>query len=95
MVQSLRLLASNAGRAGSIPGWGTKIPHAKEQLSPRATTREPTHSNKKSLCAASREALSCSDTQHNKKKGNLVLLHLQTDFSKVNVLFKNVCYVIN
>ena len=25
---------SNAGDAGSIPGQGTKIPHAKEQLSP-------------------------------------------------------------
>ena len=46
---------SNAGdtgsNQGSIPGWGTKIPHAKEQLSPRATTRGPTHSNKKSQCA--------------------------------------------
>ena len=31
---------SNAGDAGSIPGWGTKIPHAVEQLSPRAPTRE-------------------------------------------------------
>ena len=26
-VQCLRLHASNAGDAGSIPGWGTKIPH--------------------------------------------------------------------
>ena len=31
---------SNAGDAGSIPGWGTKIPHAMGQLSPRTTTRE-------------------------------------------------------
>ena len=31
---------SNAGDAGSIPGWGTKIPHAVGQLSPRATTTE-------------------------------------------------------
>ena len=28
VVQWLRLYASNAGGAGSIPGWGTKIPHA-------------------------------------------------------------------
>ena len=28
MVQWLRLGASTAGGAGSIPGWGTKIPHA-------------------------------------------------------------------
>ena len=30
----------NAGDTGSIPGWGTKIPRALEQLSPCATTRE-------------------------------------------------------
>ena len=28
MVQGLRLCASNAGSVGSIPDWGTKIPHA-------------------------------------------------------------------
>ena len=28
VVQRLRLHASNAGGVGSIPGWGTKIPHA-------------------------------------------------------------------
>ena len=31
----------NAGDAGSIPGQGTKIPHAVEQLSLHATTTEP------------------------------------------------------
>ena len=30
----------NAGDVGSIPGWGTKMPHAAEKLSLRATTRE-------------------------------------------------------
>ena len=30
----------NAGDAGSIPGRGTRIPHATGQLSPRATTTE-------------------------------------------------------
>ena len=29
-------LPSNAGDEGSIPGWGTKIPHASGQLSPCA-----------------------------------------------------------
>ena len=29
----------NAGDAGSIPGQGTKIPYAAEQLSPQAATR--------------------------------------------------------
>ena len=28
----------NAGDSGSIPGWGTKILHAVEQLSPSTTT---------------------------------------------------------
>ena len=31
---------SNAGDTGSIPGWGTKIPHAMGQLSPHAATTE-------------------------------------------------------
>ena len=31
---------SNAGDAGSIPGKGTKIPHAAGQISPRTTTTE-------------------------------------------------------
>ena len=32
----------NAEDSGSIPGWGTKFPRATEQLSPCATTGEPT-----------------------------------------------------
>ena len=36
---------SSAGDAGSIPGQGTKIPHAAGQLSLRATTTEPEHYN--------------------------------------------------
>ena len=30
----------NARDTGSIPGWGTKISHATEQLSPHCATRE-------------------------------------------------------
>ena len=41
MVKSL---LSSAGNAGSIPGQGTKIPHAAGQLSLYATTTEPTYS---------------------------------------------------
>ena len=37
MVESLH---SNAGDVGSIPGWGTKIPHAAGQLSLHTTTGE-------------------------------------------------------
>ena len=33
----------NAGDLGSIPGWGTRIPHAEEHLSLRAATAEPAH----------------------------------------------------
>ena len=36
---------SSAGDAGSIPGRGTKIPHATGQLSPCATTTELVHLN--------------------------------------------------
>ena len=43
-------LPSNAGDAGSIPGQGTKSPHAVQQLSPCATTTEPVH-NQRSLHA--------------------------------------------
>ena len=39
---------SNAGDVGSIPGWGTKLPPAAGQLSPRATTKE-------ALCATATE----------------------------------------
>ena len=39
-------LPGNAGDVGSIPGQGTKIPHAKEQLSPRAPTTESVHRTK-------------------------------------------------
>ena len=41
-------LPSNAGDAGSIPGQGTHIPCAMEQLSPCASTTEPMHPNKRS-----------------------------------------------
>ena len=34
-------LPTNAGDVNSIPDQGTKIPHAREQLSPQATTTEP------------------------------------------------------
>ena len=34
-------LPANAGYTGSIPGQGTRIPHATGQLSPRATITAP------------------------------------------------------
>ena len=43
-------LPSNARVRGSIPGQGTKIPPAAEQLSPRATTRVHV-AHRKILCA--------------------------------------------
>ena len=38
-------LPYNAGDGGSIPGQGTKIPHATGKLSPRVTTTELTYLN--------------------------------------------------
>ena len=34
-------LPCNAGDTGLIPGWGTKVPYAEEQLIPSATPTEP------------------------------------------------------
>ena len=61
-------LPSNAGDAGSIAGWGTKLPHAVGQLSPRAAATVPTRSGAhtpqlESLSAATREKPMC----HNKE----------------------------
>ena len=33
-------LLSNAGNMGSVPGWGTRIPHATEQRSQHTTATE-------------------------------------------------------
>ena len=46
----------NAGDAGSIPGQGTRIPHAAGQLSPCATTTELNAPQLESLCAANYRA---------------------------------------
>ena len=45
--------------AGSILDWGTKIPHASGQLSPRATTTEITHLNERACVPQTTES-SCS-----------------------------------
>ena len=39
----VKIPPSNTGDVGSIPGRGTKIPHAARHLSPHATTAEPVH----------------------------------------------------
>ena len=38
----IEILLSNAGSSGSVPGRGTEIPCAAEQLSPHTTATEPT-----------------------------------------------------
>ena len=40
---------SNAGDAGSIPSWGTRVPHAREQLGLHATATEPANCNGKPM----------------------------------------------
>ena len=42
VVQWLRICASTAGGMGSIPGWGTKIPHA-AQSSQKQTKKKIIH----------------------------------------------------
>ena len=41
----VKKLLCNLGDVGLIPGWGRKIPHAGEQLSPCAAATEPVHHN--------------------------------------------------
>ena len=48
----VKSLPCNAGDTGSVPGPGTKIPHAEGPLSPSATAREPAHHNKRSCMRA-------------------------------------------
>ena len=54
-------LPCSAGDTGLIPGWGTKIPRAEEQLSPCTTTTEPTaaitEAHAPRACASKREAV--------------------------------------
>ena len=47
MIWWLKNPPCNAGNAGSIPGQGTKNPHAAELLSLCAITREPVGHNKR------------------------------------------------
>ena len=35
------------GNMGSMPGWGTKVPHTAEQLSPHTATVESEHHNER------------------------------------------------
>ena len=51
-------LPSNPGDEGLISGWGTKIPQAQEQLSPRNANRGA--HMLQSSCAATREKPACS-----------------------------------
>ena len=44
----IKNLSCSAKDAGSVPGQGTKIPHALEQLSLGITTTEPVHHNERS-----------------------------------------------
>ena len=51
-------LTSSAGDMGSIPGRGTKIPHATEQLSLSASTRE-------SMCCKPKSPHALEPVHHN------------------------------
>ena len=53
-------LPYNEEDSGSIPGLGTKIPHAKEQLSPCTTITEASMTQFESLHAATRDTECCN-----------------------------------
>ena len=70
LVQMLRIHLAMQGDKGSIPGRGTKIPHATEQLSPQATTAEPTYSTayalqQECLCATTKCPHDATKTSRN------------------------------
>ena len=54
---------SNAGDVGSLPGWGTKIPHATGRLNPYAPTTELMHLNKREVRLPQTTEPMCSGTR--------------------------------
>ena len=46
----VKTLLCSAGDEGSIPDWGTKMPHTTGQLSPRAIVEEPAWCDKDPAC---------------------------------------------
>ena len=58
-------LPSNAGDVVSIPGWGTKIPHAMGQLSPHTATTEPTLSGARTPQLESPHVATAESVRHN------------------------------
>ena len=64
----------NAGDVSSIPGQGTKIPHATEQLSQHITAREPVRHNERS-CLLQLRHTQINKINIQKKKWQVVGLH--------------------
>ena len=60
-------LPSTAGDASSIPGRGTKIPHAAGQLSLHAATSEPVPQLERNPCATTNIPHAATKTQHSQK----------------------------
>ena len=61
-------LSANAGDAGSIPGQGTKIPHAAGLLSPCTSTREHAHHNYRAHLPWSPHATTRERPMHRNRK---------------------------
>ena len=69
---------SNAGDTGSIPGRGTKIPHAAVQLSPCAATTEPTRSGTPASYLDLLKSVSCNSALLSQPLRCLPLIYLWT-----------------
>ena len=74
----VRNLSCNAGDAGSIPGRGTKIPHATGQLSSHATTRETVYHNYRAHMLWSPHATTRETVYHNYRAHMLRSPHATT-----------------
>ena len=60
-------LPSSAGDVGSIPGRGTKIPHAAEPLSPPATTTELARLTREPACRKLQSPHSLEPVRHKRE----------------------------
>ena len=81
----IKNLPCNAGDAGLIPGQGTKMPHAREQLTPCTATKEPEHHSLKSPRAATKIPCAATKTDaakyiHRSKKNSQVTPGDRKDF---------------
>ena len=82
-------LPSNAGEAGLILGWRTKIPHALWQLCPWTATTEPT-----TRAAHAPQWTACALNEVKEKEKEIVLSVLSVNDTVLTILWKSTWYYV-